>query len=147
MYLNCKTPIQMDPLSVHHRGGGGVGKSHLLTTIYHSVTKVLMYRSGQPDKKRILVLALTGVAAINVNGTTIHSSLTIPTRGKLFPLNDKAKTSLRLSLSCIELIIIDEISMVSSGLFRNVDVRLREVLIACDKPFGGKSVILCHFMW
>jgi len=48
-----------------------------------------------------------------------------------------------LSLSCIELIIIDEISMVSSGLFRNVDVRLREVLIACDKPFGGKSVILC----
>jgi len=50
--LNCKAPIQMEPFHPFISGGGGVGKSHLLTTIYHSVTKILMYRSGEPDKKR-----------------------------------------------------------------------------------------------
>ena len=140
--LNCKKTVVIEPFYLFITGGGGVGKSHLLTTIYHSVTKVLLYRSGEPDKKRVLVLAPTGVAAINISGTTIHSGLTIPTRGKLFPLNDKAKTLLRLNLSCVELIIIDEISMVSSRLFRDVDIRLREIF-AIDKPFGGKPIILC----
>jgi len=134
--LNCMKPMTMQPFHLFVTGGEGVGKSHLLTTIYHSVTKILICRSGEPDKKRILVLAPTGVA------TTIHSGLTIPTRGKLFPLNDKAKTSLRLNLSCSELIVIDEISIVSSRLFRDIDVRLREIF-TCDRLFGGKSVILC----
>lgn len=101
-----------------------------------------MFKSGEPNKQRILVLAPTGVAAINVDGTTIHSGLTIPTRGKLFPLSDKSKTSLRLKLSCVELIMNDEISMVNSRLFKDIDLRLREVF-ACDKPFGGKPIILC----
>jgi len=83
-----------------------------------------------------------GVAAINVNGTTIHSGLTIPTRGKLFPLNDKSKVSLRLKLACVELKIIDEVSMVNNKLFKDIDVRLREIF-ANDKPFGGKAVMLC----
>ena len=69
-----------------------------------------MYKGGEPSKERILILAPTGVAAINVNGTTIHTGLKIPTRGKLFPLSDKAKTSLRLKLSCIEMIMIENCS-------------------------------------
>ncbi|XP_066928290.1 uncharacterized protein [Clytia hemisphaerica] len=38
--------------------------------------------------------------------------------------------------------MIDEISMVPSRLFRNIDSRLREIF-SSDKPFGGKSVLLC----
>ena len=141
-YVNCKLPIQIKPFNLFLTGGGGVGKSHLLTTIYNSVTKVLSYKNGHPDKKKILVLAPTGVASININGTTIHSGLSIPTKGKLYPLNDKNKTNLRMKLANVELIIIDEISMVSSMLFRNIDMRLQEIYL-CDKPFGGKSIILC----
>ena len=140
--LNCQTPIRIDPFKLFVTGGGGVGKSHLLITIVHSVRKILMYKGGEPSKERILVLAPTGVAAVNVNGTTLHSGLVIPTRGKLYPLSDKTKTSLRIKLSCIELIVIDEISMVSNKLFREVDLRLRKIF-CCDLLFGGKPIILC----
>ena len=94
--LSCKLFKVVDPFHIFLTGGGGVGKSHLLTTIHHCLTKLLMYKGGEPSKERILILAPTGVAAINVNGTTIHTGLKSPTRCKLFPLSDKAKTSSRL---------------------------------------------------
>jgi len=92
-----------------------------------------MYRGGEPDKKRILVLSPTGVAAVNVDGTTIHTGLGIQTRGKYFPLNDRNRTALRQKLEKVEIILIDEISMVSNKLFQKVNLRLREVF-SCDKP-------------
>lgn len=91
--------------------------------------------------KEFLYLPLQ-VAAVNINGTTIHTGLTIPTLGKLFRLSDKSKANLRLKLACVEMIMIDEISMVPGKLFREIDMRLREVF-NCDKPFAGKSVLLC----
>ncbi|XP_066912801.1 uncharacterized protein [Clytia hemisphaerica] len=139
--LSSKDPKIVEPFHIFLTGGGGVGKSHLLTTIYHSLSKLLMYRGGEPTKQRILVLAPTGVAAINVNGTTIHTGLIIPTK-KLFPLNAMSKQNLQKKLACVEIIMIDEISMVPSRLFRNIDSRLREIF-SSDKPFGGKSVLLC----
>jgi len=84
----CKVPKQIEPFYIFLTGGGGVGKSRVLTTIYHSVSKLLMYRGGEPDKKRILVLSPTGVATVNVDGTTIHTGLGIQTRGKYFPLTE-----------------------------------------------------------
>jgi len=49
---------------------------------------------------------------------------------------------LQKKLACVEVIMIDEISMVSSRLFRNIDERLRKIF-EVDKPFAGKSVLLC----
>jgi len=138
----CKVPKEIEPFYVFLTGGGGVGKSRVLTTIYHCVSKLLMYRGGEPDKKRILVLSPTGVAAVNVDGTTIHTGLGIQTRGKYFPLNDRNRTALRQKLEKVEIILIDEISMVSSKLFQEINLRLREIF-SCDKPFGGKPVIIC----
>ena len=140
--LSCKKPSEIKPFYLFLTGGGGVGKSHLLTTIYNALSKQLIYQGNEPSKSRILVLAPTGVAAINVNGTTIHSGLNIPTRGKLFPLNNKSKTALRFKLACVELIMIDEVSMVPSKLFKEIDLRLREIF-SCDMPFGGKPIIIC----
>ena len=90
------------------------------------------------------MLAPIGVAAININGDTIHSGLLIPCRGKLLPLNDAGKAELRNRYSEVELVIIDEISMVSSKLFYQVHKRMNEILCpGQDFPFGGKSVIVC----
>ena len=52
-------------------------KSNLMNTIYFSVTETLMYRGGDPDKSRVLFLAPTGVAVVNIDGNTIHSGLAI----------------------------------------------------------------------
>ena len=63
------------PFHLFLLGDGDCGKSHLIKTIYHLVSKLFLYQSGSPVKPRVLVFALAGIAAININGTTIHSGL------------------------------------------------------------------------
>ena len=125
-------------------GGARVGKSHLMKTKYMSLSKVLIYKGGEIGKPRILLLAPTGVAAININGTTIHSGLGINVGGKLYPLSEQHRAALRNKLSEVRLIIIDEISMVSSVLFFQVNQRLTEIFRYSGKePFAGLPVIVC----
>ena len=103
-----------------------------------------MYRSGDPAKPTVLLLAPTGVASININGNTVHSGLHILCQSELLPLNDANKAELRNKYSEVELVIIDEISMVSSKLFYQIHKRLNEIFSpAQDVPFGGKSVLVC----
>ena len=75
------------------------------------------HKGGDADTPRILLLAPTGVAAININGIVIHSALGINAGSKLYPLNDQQGAALRNKLSEVRLIITDEISTVSSALF------------------------------
>ena len=119
--LGCKIHQNVKLFYVFITGGAGVGKSHMIKTIYMSLSKVLMYKCGELDKPRILLLAPTGVAAVNINGTTIRSGLEINVGGKLYPLSEQHRAALRNKLSEVRLIIIDEISMVSSVLFFQVN--------------------------
>ena len=142
--LSSKAPKTILPFNLFLTGSGGCGKSHLIKTIYHSITKLLLFHGGNPDKIRVLVLAPTGVAAINIDGTTIHSGLNIPCRGKLFPLNDKNRALLRNKYSEVQVIIIDEISMVPSKLLFHIHQRLLEIFgCLSNAPFAGKSVLVC----
>ena len=54
-------------------GGAGVGKYYLMETICTFLTKNFNLYSGSKDKPKVLILSPTGVAAININGTTINS--------------------------------------------------------------------------
>ena len=91
-----------------------------------------------------MLLAPTGVAAININGTTIHSGLGINVGSKLYPLKDQQRASLRNKLLEIRLIIIDEISMVSSVLFYQVNQRLSKISeFSGNEPFARLPVIVC----
>ena len=120
-------------------GCGGCGKSHLMKTIYHAMNNVLLYRNGDPGKPRILLLAPTGVAAITINGNIIYLGLQIPSRGKILLLDDANKAELRSKYSEVELVIIDEISMVSGKLFYQIHMRLNEIFSpGQDIPFGVK---------
>ena len=65
------------PLYIFITGGAGTGKSHLVRTVYRSLNKVLSYRSMSIGKPKALLLAPTGVAAVNIDGTTIHSAFRI----------------------------------------------------------------------
>ena len=56
---------------------------------------MLGYKGGDADKPRVLLLAPTGVAAININGKTIHSGLGINFGSKLYQLNDQQRAALR----------------------------------------------------
>ena len=95
------------PFHIFLTGGARVGKSHLIKTIFISICKLLSFKGGDHEKLRILILAHTGVAAINIEEKTIHTALGINVGHKLYPLNDRQRGILRNKLSEIKFIIID----------------------------------------
>ena len=109
-------------------GRAGAGKS------------VLLRHFRENTAKRIVVAAPTGIAALNVQGQTIHSLFKLPPElyrpGRLEP-NSRLYTLLKR----IDTLVIDEISMVRADLLDAIDERFRE---ACksDEPFGGKQLIM-----
>lgn len=113
-------------------GGAGTGKSTFI--------KYLKNNLKSDMNKSYIVLAPTGVAAINVGGQTIHSFF----RWNNDVFNDEEVTKGLYINSVIyhtDLIIIDEISMVHSWMMDHIDYALR---LWCDKnkPFGGKQLLL-----
>ncbi len=118
--------------SVFLCGKAGTGKSTLLKLIIE-----------ETDKKYAL-LAPTGMAAKNIGGQTIHSFLSISGK-ELFPtINDitsSYKESKKKYIRELDLIVIDEISMVQSYLFDILDRALKNIM-GNLKPFGGKQLLV-----
>ena len=127
-------------------GGAGTGKSHLIKCIYNEVTKILrqlptMSEEQDVSKLTVLLTSFTGTAAFNISGNTLHSVLKLPK--SLQPPYQGLGNSLdelRVQLSRLQIIIIDEVSMVSKELFTYVDLRLQQIK-GSRKPFGGVSVL------
>ncbi|MHA2788200.1 AAA family ATPase [Corynebacterium sp. S7] len=120
----------------HHvliTGKAGTGKSTLLRTFLE-----------QDSTKEILVTAPTGVAALNIDGFTIHR--TFGFRPGMWP--DDLSTgkwnpssSTREVLKAVDILVVDEISMVRADLFDMMDIALR-TLRKNDQPFGGVQLVL-----
>ena len=121
-------------------GKAGTGKSTFLRYIC------------QHTKKKHIVLAPTGIAAINAGGSTLHSFFKIPFH-PLIPTDSrfsnrniketlKYNSEKRKILRDVELIIIDEISMVRADIIDFVDKVLRIYSRNMREPFGGKQLLL-----
>ena len=97
------------------------------------------------DKPKVILVAPTGVAAVNIDGRTIHAALGLPVEHlwkKLPRLSDKRRTALRNKLSELRVLIIDEISMVSNLLLLYIHMRLVEIFgCSDDVPFAGLTII------
>lgn len=109
-------------------GKAGTGKSSLLQ--YFKLN----------TKKRIAVLAPTGVAALNVGGQTIHSFFKIPPE---FLTRDKLKLSPQTAtvIRHLDTLVIDEISMVRADLMDAIDYLCRQALSSIQ-PFGGLQIVM-----
>ena len=120
-------------------GKAGTGKSTFLRYV------------AENSKKKNVILAPTGIAAINAGGSTLHSFFRLPFH-PLLP-NDsrynrrniketlKYTSAQRKLLREVELIIIDEISMVRADIIDFIDKVLR-VYTRSYEPFGGKQLLL-----
>lgn len=109
-------------------GGAGTGKSTFIREL----------RSRFPDKQSI-VLAPTGVAALNAGGQTIHSFCRLPLR--VVRPEDARVAHDKTLIEKLDLVIIDEISMVRADVFDGVDAFLR-INRKSNLPFGGVQMIL-----
>lgn len=107
-------------------------------------------RLKQECPKQMAVVAPTGVAAINAEGVTIHSlfqlppQLFIPTpeaRKQLFSEMQMRAQKQRV-LRNLELLVIDEVSMVRSDLLDTIDAVLRHIKHQPNHPFGGVQVLV-----
>lgn len=127
--------------SVFLTGKAGTGKSTFLKYICAHT------------KKKFVVLAPTGIAAINAGGVTLHSFFKLPFRpmlpddpdlslkdGRIFEFF-KYRKEHRKIISAIELVIIDEISMVRADIIDCVDRILRVFSGNMRMPFGGKQLL------
>ncbi len=120
-------------VSVFLTGKAGTGK----TTFLKKLREVM--------PKRMVVLAPTGVAAINANGQTIHSFFQLPF-GPNIPDGNR-KLSYRIGkqkkdlIQTLDLLVIDEISMVRCDLLDAVDRELRKYRNR-NRPFGGVQLLL-----
>ena len=91
-------------------------------------------------KKNVVVLAFTGVAAVNVQGQTIHSFFKFHPQTTTDNIKKKRGNAAKIYKK-IEVIIIDEISMVRADLLDCVDKFMRLNGPRSDKPFGGVQVL------
>lgn len=123
-------------------GKAGTGKSTFLRYICENT------------KKKHVVLAPTGIAAINAGGSTLHSFFKLPfhpllpddpnlslQKGRIHDFFKYTKAHRKL-LEELELIIIDEISMVRADIIDAVDRILRVYSHNLREPFGGKQILL-----
>jgi len=83
------------------------------------------------------MLAPTGAAARNIDGTTIHSGLRILINGNMSPLNGENLRNSQLHFQKIRFIIIDKYSMVGTRLLCKIHRRLCEAKANSQEPFGG----------
>ena len=128
-------------VSVFLTGKAGTGKTTFLREV------------AMQCRKRHVVLAPTGVAAVNAGGMTIHSFFQLPFEPYLpdvkelvteYQMADKRKGLSKSKLDIIkalELLIIDEVSMVRADLMDAVDMMLRRYR-RNSQPFGGVQLLL-----
>ena len=126
--------------SVFMTGKAGTGKSTFLKYVCAHT------------RKKFVVLAPTGIAAVNVGGQTLHSFFNLPFKPvvpddpEFMPRNLKSRMKYNGDkvklLRELELIIIDEISMVRADIIDFVDRILRVYTGNTREPFGGKQLLL-----
>lgn len=121
-----ESPAAHRPL-IFITGKAGTGKTTLLKLFARNTVK------------NVVVLATTGIAAVNVGGQTVHSFFRLKP-GNLLDLENLKKLP-RRTVEALETLIIDEASMLRADLLDAMDHILR-ISTGEDAPFGGKQVVL-----
>lgn len=125
--------LMMSGANMFLTGEAGTGKSTLVREFLRRCDR------------ECVVLAPTGIAALNAGGTTIHSQMMLKP-GLLNPLALEPLTDGNRCrvLRMAKTVIVDEVSMVRSDLFCAMDARLREIAYGQSRemPFGGKQIVL-----
>jgi len=152
---------QEDPASLASRFINHTHRHVFLTGKAGTGKTTFLRRIVQQTHKKAMIVAPTGIAAINAGGVTIHSLFQLPF-GSFVPENQPGLTAnpqLRVNdplsvvkhlqmrdqkrrlLRELELLIIDEVSMLRADLLDAIDIALRHVRRRSNQSFGGVQVL------
>lgn len=126
--------LQREGKSIFLTGKAGTGKTTLLK---HLITTL------RTQGKKVVIVAPTGIAALQAGGMTIHRFFRLDTK-ILMPEDrniDALKDNRLETLKAMDILLIDEVSMVRCDLLDAVDTCMRRSL-QDERPFGGKQVIM-----
>ncbi len=122
--------MENSPENIFLTGNAGTGKSTLLEHFRNT------------SEKNIAIVAPTGVAAVNIKGETIHSFFGFSPNISPEKASQDAKSTKKSKIyNALQILVIDEISMVRADLFDSIDAFLRSARKK-DIPFGGVKVIM-----
>lgn len=126
--------VEKTDMSLFLTGKAGTGKTTFLRDVVRHT------------KKKCIVLAPTGIAAVNAGAMTIHSFFQFGlgpfVKGVIEPKSDfRIKKSKLELIRNLQLLIIDEVSMVRADLMDHIDVELRRIR-RNSKPFGGVQLLM-----
>ena len=132
-----KSNLQRLRLLVH--GPGGCGKSVVTRAAAHMLRQ---------SERGVVLAAPTSVAAFNINGTTLHTSLQLPVQNQSYgkvcdlPLpRGEQLANLQSIWKHVDVLMVDEMSFVSSEILERMDQNLRLARDMPHHPFGGVHVI------
>lgn len=133
------TAVVDEGKSVFFTGSAGTGKSVLMRSI---IQKLRQKHTKNPE--RVAVTASTGLAAVNIDGTTLHSFAgiglgkdTAPELVKKIRRNAKC----RQRWAQVRVLIVDEVSMIDGELFDKLE-HIARILRNNGKPFGGIQLVV-----
>ena len=126
-----------NPLRINIDGTAGTGKSFLISAISTEL-QTLAFREDKPNP--VMCVAPTGISAFGINGVTIHSALSLPTKSSFEALAPSTLSKFQHQWKGIKLLIIDEKSMVGRTTAGKMDSRLRQIL--AGEVMGGIGVLL-----
>ncbi|MCO5277979.1 MAG: DEAD/DEAH box helicase [Saprospiraceae bacterium] len=126
-YIDCLDEIEYSREHLFITGKAGTGKSTLLDLFRRTTSK------------NVVILAPTGIAALKVHGQTIHSFFKFPPR-LILPSDIKYTPSLKRIVNKLEILILDEISMVRADILDGIN-KILQLHRNNNKPFGGIRLV------
>jgi ATP-dependent DNA helicase PIF1 len=138
-------------------GGAGVKKTTSVKAIVQALTRHYISQPGaRLDDISVLLCAPTGIAAFNIGGATLHSTFILPynqssnyggkSTNALSALSENIRTEIASKLLGVQLVICDELSMVSNRHLAYINERLQQIFRSMEL-FGGKSIIFVRDLW
>ena len=134
---DCNLP----PVQVFFSGNAGTGKTFFVCLSLMQETFNRFVQAHDITRDVYVAAASTGKAAVALGGTTVHSAFNISISNPRPTLNYEMLHLYRNVFANVQVIFVDEISMIGSPLFHLIDRRLKQISGRHDVDFGGFDII------
>ena len=133
------------PVELFLTGGAGTSKTFIVKALFQMLIGIYdSNNSSDPMKSKGLIVAYTGNTTYNAGGTIVHFAFLMPfNKSQFLPLSKEMLDTLSKLYEELQLVFIDEASLIGSRFLYSIDSRLRSIKHGQTKYFGNIDMIFC----